>query len=131
MKVREAVEHVEKYLEECELNSFEVYMAECVKNERIIVSVAELINGVYTNYLDLYVYGDRIENEEGDIEKVFITSHIYGTYAPDSDNTFIMRETVNEKGVPTKTELLGFVHGNVEDDKKELEAYIGKYIYTY
>lgn len=131
MKVREAVEHVEKYLEECELNRFEVYMAECVKNERIIVSVAELINGVYTNYLDLYVYDDRIENEEGDIEKMLVTSYIYGTYSPNSDNTFIMRETVNEKGVPTKTELLGFVHGNVEDDEKELEAYIGKYIYTY
>ena len=51
--------------------------------------------------------------------------NIYGTYAPSTDITFILRDTFNEKGECISTEVVGFVYGNEEDNMEILMENIG------
>lgn len=51
---------------------------------------------------------------------------IYGTYAPDTDITFILKDTFNEEEMCVSTEVVGFVYGNEVDNEALLIREAGK-----
>ena len=53
---------------------------------------------------------------------------VYTTYAPDTDITFIMRDTF-EQGCVKRSEVVGWYHG--EPDEGAAAEYIGKMVAEY
>ena len=51
-------------------------------------------------------------------------TEIITTYAPDTDITFILKETCDENGDPISTEVVGFYYG--QPDEKSTDYFIGK-----
>jgi len=51
---------------------------------------------------------------------------IYVAYTPKHDITFILKDIIVNENEIISTEVIGFVHGNEEDNEKILHQYIGK-----
>ena len=51
---------------------------------------------------------------------------IYGVYTQSHDITFIMKDTFLNENEIVSTEVIGFVHGNEENNETILKQYIGK-----
>ena len=51
---------------------------------------------------------------------------IYGAYSQSHDITFIMKDTFTNENEIASTEVIGFVHGNEENNETVLNQYIGK-----
>lgn len=72
------------------------------------------------NEYSLYLKDWKLENVNGDT-----LACIYGTYAADTDITFIMMDIFYDNEV-SSTEVLGFVYGNETENKEVLYKYIGE-----
>lgn len=72
------------------------------------------------NEYSLYLKDGKLENTDGDT-----LACIYGTYAADSDITFIMFDVFHDNEVSI-TEVLGFVYGNETENNEVLYKYIGE-----
>lgn len=68
----------------------------------------------------LYIRGGKIENSNGDTLCI-----VYGTYAADTDITFVMVDIYHNNEV-TITEVLGFTYGNEVKNTELLLEQIGK-----
>ena len=54
---------------------------------------------------------------------------LYTAYAPDTDMTFILKDTLDDDGTPYRTEVIGFYYG--EPDEDSTRQYMGDLIAEY
>lgn len=80
------------------------------------MSDGKSINSEYS----LYIHDGKIENINGDT-----LCNVYGTYAADSDITFVMIDIFHGSEL-VSTEVSGFIYGNEEKNKELLIQQIGK-----
>ena len=91
---------------------------------------ADVFGGIEQTLIN-YMEEDEIEYEREDekTEEPNATSEIRTAYAQHDDITFIMKDTLDENGEPCKTEVIGWYHG--EPDENSTQSFIGDLVAEY
>ena len=91
---------------------------------------ADVFGGIEQTLIN-YMEEDEIEYEREDekTEEPNATHEIYTAYAQHDNITFIMKDTLGENGEPCATEVVGWYHG--EPDENNTKSFVGDLVAEY